>query len=99
MGLDLQSFFRIEAEELERQRMELQEARPAVEFVERYVEAKANQPIRMVAKVLGSASLNFWPSARYSASMTALLRGEISTSIGMVMAFMRAPKRTEGLKR
>lgn len=48
-----------QAEELERQRAELQEARPAAEFVERYVEAKANQPIRMVAKVLGMKEKDF----------------------------------------
>ena len=38
---------------------ELDAARPAVEFVDRYVEAKATQPLRAVAKILGIKERDF----------------------------------------
>lgn len=42
-----------QAERLEAQALQLEHQAPAVAFVDRYVEAKATQPIRAVAKILG----------------------------------------------
>ena len=42
-----------QAETIEKQALLLEAQKPAVEFVERFVEAKQTQPLRAVAKVLG----------------------------------------------
>lgn len=42
-----------QAETIEKQTMLIESQKPAVEFVERFVEAKQTQPLRAVAKVLG----------------------------------------------
>jgi len=48
-----------QAEALEAQQLQIDAAAPAVAFVDRYVEAKATQPIRGVAKVLGIKESDF----------------------------------------
>lgn len=46
-------------ERLEAQTKELEAARPAVAFLDKYVEAKSTQAIRTVAKVLGAEERDF----------------------------------------
>lgn len=48
-----------QAERIEAQALQLEQQAPAVAFVDRYVEAKATQPIRAVAKILGIKERDF----------------------------------------
>ncbi len=48
-----------QAERIEAQALQIEQQAPAVAFVDRYVEAKATQPIRAVAKILGIKERDF----------------------------------------
>ena len=48
-----------QAETIEKQTILIESQKPAVEFVERFVEAKQTQPLRAVAKVLGIKEKSF----------------------------------------
>ena len=48
-----------QAEQIEQQQLLIEQQRPAVEFVDRYVEARATKGIREVAKILGQKEKEF----------------------------------------
>lgn len=58
-----------QAERIEAQALQLEHQAPAVAFVDRYVEAKATQPIRAVAKILGVKEKDFVASLEASGIM------------------------------
>lgn len=58
-----------QAERIEAQALQLEHQAPAVAFVDRYVEAKATQPIRAVAKILGLKEKDFVASLEASGIM------------------------------
>jgi len=49
-----------QAEKIEAQAMQIEQQRPAVEFVERYVEAKSSKAISDVAKIIGAKPKEFF---------------------------------------
>ena len=49
-----------QAERIERQALQLEQQRPAVEFVERYVEARSSKAISDVAKIIGAKPKAFF---------------------------------------
>lgn len=58
-----------QAERIEAQALQIEQQAPAVAFVDRYVEAKATQPIRAVAKILGIKERDFVASLEASGIM------------------------------
>lgn len=58
-----------QAERIEAQARQIELQAPAVAFVDRYVEAKATQPIRAVAKILGMREKDFIASLEASGIM------------------------------
>ena len=72
-----------QAETIEKQTLLIEAQKPAVEFVERFVEAKQTQPLRAVAKVLGVKEKTF-VEALISNSILYRLGGKLTPKAEMM---------------